>query len=338
MKISQLEIERFRGIKRCKLVFPDHVVLIGDNNTGKSTVFEAIDLALGPDRLNRRSVIDEHDFYRGEYLQVDGEEPRQIKVEVIITRLNDEQRFRFMDYIEWWDESKKELHTVPPVEAVDGVSIEPALRVTFLGFYDPEEDDFSTNTYFSRSLTESDTPQLFKKKDKQFCGFLYLRSLRTGSRALSLEHGSLLDIILRLKEIRPQMWEKTINEVGAFNVASDPALGISGVLESIEAAITKYVPREWGVTPHLKVSNLTREHLRKVVTAFIATGESEHAAPFYRQGTGTINMLVLAMLSQIAEDKQNVIFAMEEPETAIPPYAQKRIIHEVRNLSVQSLF
>jgi len=75
-----------------------------------------------------------------------------------------------------------------------------------------------------------------------------------------------------------------------------------------------------------------------VVTAFIATGNSDHAAPFYRQGTGTINMLVLAMLSQIAEDKQNVIFAMEEAETAIPPYAQKRIVHELRKLSAQSLF
>jgi putative ATP-dependent endonuclease of OLD family len=49
-------------------------------------------------------------------------------------------------------------------------------------------------------------------------------------------------------------------------------------------------------------------------------------------------MLVLAMLTQIAQDKQNVIFAMEEPETAIPPYAQKRIIHEIRKLSSQSLF
>ena len=338
MKICQLDIERFRGIKKCKLFFPDHVVLIGDNNTGKSTVFEAIDLALGPDRLSRRPVIDEHDFYLGEYLQVEGEETKQIKIEVTIIGLNNEQRNRFVDYIEWWDESQKALHTVPPVEAVDGASIESALRVTFIGFYDFEEDDFSGNTYFSRSLAESDTPQFFKKKDKQYCGFLYLRSLRTGSRALSLEHGSLLDIILRLKEIRPQMWEKTIDEVGTFNVASDPDLGISGVLESIEAAIKKYVPREWGVTPHLKVSNLTREHLRKIVTAFIATGEGEHAAPFYRQGTGTLNLLVLAMLSQIAEDKQNVIFAMEEPETAIPPYAQKRIVHEVRNLSVQSLF
>jgi putative ATP-dependent endonuclease of OLD family len=86
------------------------------------------------------------------------------------------------------------------------------------------------------------------------------------------------------------------------------------------------------------VSALTRRHLREVITAFIATGDGEHAAPYFRQGTGTINILLLAMLSQIAEDKQNVIFAMEEPETAIPPYAQKRIVHELRKLSAQSIF
>ena len=92
------------------------------------------------------------------------------------------------------------------------------------------------------------------------------------------------------------------------------------------------------IQPHLRVSALTRRHLREVITAFIATGNGGHSAPYYRQGTGTINMLLLAMLSQIAEDKQNVIFAMEEPETAIPPYAQKNIIHELRKLSAQTLF
>jgi putative ATP-dependent endonuclease of OLD family len=109
------------------------------------------------------------------------------------------------------------------------------------------------------------------------------------------------------------------------------------VLGSINKALKKYVPKEWGAEPHLRVSMLTREHLRKVITAFIATGDGPHAAPFFRQGSGTINMLVLAMLSQIAEDKQNVIFAMEEVETAIPPYAQKRIVHELRNLAAQSI-
>lgn len=385
MKLSCLKIENFRGIKSTELLFPNHVVLIGDNNTGKSTILEALDLVLGPDRLRRRPPIDEHDFYIGKYLFISNpreaaEQPSstdapydvetvvdeetqptvernvqesepvlegqrnteknivQIKIEATITNLSAEQKRYFRDYIEWWNQDEEVLYITADIEGIDDDAIQAALRVTFIGEYDVEEDDFVGNTYFSRSLEEGGTPQFFGRRDKQLCGFLYLRSLRTGSRALSLEHGSLLDIILRLKEIRPQIWESTINDLASFDVASEPELGISGVLESINAALKKYVPKEWGIEPHLRVSTLTREHLRKVITAFVATGEGSHSAPYYRQGTGTINMLVLAMLSQIAEDKQNVIFAMEEPETAIPPYAQKRIVHEIRCLATQSLF
>jgi putative ATP-dependent endonuclease of OLD family len=347
VKIYSVAIENFRGIRATKLLLPDHAVLIGDNNTGKSSIFEAIDLALGPDRLSRRPPVDEHDFYQGNYLAaagpeaVEGEAPPdapKITIEVTITNLSAEQQARFGGSIEWLDTVADVFYEAPNPAGVDAANINAALRVTFIGAYDADEDDFTGYTYFTRSLTEEDTPTPFSKKDKQHCGFLFLRSLRTGSRALSLEHGSLLDIILRLKEIRPQMWEGTIGTLADFDVASDPAIGISGVLDSIDQSLKKYVPREWGVKPHLKVSNLTREHLRKVVTAFIATGAGDHAAPFFRQGTGTINMLVLAMLSQIAEDKQNVIFAMEEVETAIPPYAQKRIVHELRKLAAQSLF
>jgi putative ATP-dependent endonuclease of OLD family len=337
MKVARLIVQNFRGIKECKLFFLDHVVLVGDNNVGKSTLLEAIDLALGPDRLNHHPKIDEHDFFLGNYIGTENEPKKEVRVEACVMGLNEEQQARFKDYIEWWNTNTKVFQDAP-IGGVDHADVYTAIRVTFVGYYDPEEDDFKGETYFSRSLEEGGTPQVFYKKDKQYCGFLYLRSLRTASRALSLEHGSLLDIILRIKEIRPQMWEKTIGKLSELKVARDPELGISGVLESIEAAIRNYVPREWGVTPHLKVTNLTRENLRKVITAFIATGDGDHVAPFYRQGTGTINILVLAMLTQIARDKQNVIFAMEEPETAIPPYAQKRIIHEIRKLSSQSLF
>jgi putative ATP-dependent endonuclease of OLD family len=349
-------------------LLPKHGVLIGDNNIGKTIILEALDLVLGPDRLNRQPPIDEHDFFRGEYKtktavmkaggdpqhnaaaaapenvaqaakgeEVPTEAPR-IEIEAIIADLSDEQKAKFGDYVEFWDLTTDTFYDQPDLAGVDSSHITEALRVTFHGWYNEEEDDFEGRTFFTRSLTEDDRPMPFSRRDKQVCGFLYLRSLRTGSRALSLERGSLLDIILRLKEVRPQMWEDTLGNLSAISVASDPELGISPVLESIDTALKKYVPEEWGVRPHLKVSNLTREHLRNVITAFIATGEGDHAAPYYRQGTGTINMLVLAMLSQIAEDRQNVIFAMEEPETAIPPYAQKRIVHEVRKLASQTLF
>ncbi len=362
MRATRVRIKNFRGIGEAALLLPKHGVLIGDNNTGKTTILEALDLVLGPDRLNRLPPIDEHDFFRGDYLlkpaahpveaaeavegggdaellaeEVAAKQPR-IEIEVTVADLTEEQKGKFGDYTEFWDGATDTFYDEPNPAGLDAASITEALRITFLGWYDADEDDFEGKTYFTRSLTEGDWPEPFSKKHKQVCGFLYLRSLRTGSRALSLERGSLLDIILRLKEVRPQMWETTLSTLAEVAVASDPKLGISPVLESINTALKKYVPKEWGVEPHLKVSNLTREHLRKVITAFLATGDGDHAAPFYRQGTGTINMLVLAMLSQIAHDKQNVIFAMEEPETAIPPYAQKRIVHEVRKLASQALF
>lgn len=338
MKVSRLIINNFRGIKQAELLLPDHAVLIGDNNVGKSTVLEALDLVLGPDRINRRPPIDEHDFFNGRYLpSAQGQEPPEIHIEATITHMDADQRIRFNHYVEWWDNGEKRLHTAPPPDAVDHDHITHALRVAFSGTYDRDEDDFLGATYFPKSDDEGER-RPFTKKDKQYCGFLYLRSLRTGRRALSLEHGSLLDIILRIKELRPQIWQQTIDALAVHDVASDPSLGISGILDSVDESLKTFVPREWGVAPRLKVSNLTREHLREVITAFIATGEGAHAAPFYRQGTGTINLLVLAMLSQIAKDKPNVMFAMEEPETAIPPYTQKRIVHEVRGLSGQTLF
>jgi len=68
LKVSRLKVHNFRGIKEASLLFPDHAVLIGDNNVGKTTVLEAIDLVLGPDRLSRRPPVDEHDFHLGQYL------------------------------------------------------------------------------------------------------------------------------------------------------------------------------------------------------------------------------------------------------------------------------
>jgi len=243
MQISRLKIENFRGIETASIILSKHSVLIGDNNTGKTTILEAIDLVLGPDRLNRTPPIDEHDFYQGKYIthvsatevaeghaaedaedaavsddqvacNIAVEAPR-IEIEVTIADLTEEQKGRFGDYTEFWDTETNTFYVETNPEGIDAASITEALRVTFIGCYDPEEDDFEGKTYFTRSLSEGDRPVWFSKKDKQICGFLYLRSLRTGSRALSLERGSLLDIIMRLKEVRPQMWEDTIGKLAS---------------------------------------------------------------------------------------------------------------------------
>lgn len=342
MRIVKLKIGNFRGIKECDLIFTSQTVLVGDNNTGKSTILEAIDLVLGPERLSRRPIIDEHDFFVGDYLDKDGK-PITITIEVTITDLNNEQLAHFINNIEWWDDTNKSLLEEPPPEKTDDDDVVPALRVGFRGYYDSDEDDFIGETYYLSPVLDDGRYSMFRTSDKRKCGFLLLRTLRTGSRALSLERGSLLDIILKLKELKPQMWEDVLLELRGIYVASKPELGISEILESVQSALREIVPIECGDSPTIRVSQLTREHLRQILTVFMGTGDlngegKEYFAPFQHQGTGTINTLVLSLLTIIAELKQNVIFAMEEPEIAIPPHTQKRIIRSVINKSSQAIF
>ena len=346
MRIVGLTIENFRGIKSADLHFPLQGVLVGDNNSGKSTVLEAMDLVLGPDRLSRRPPINEHDFYCGQYLSrtEEGEpEAIQIRIRVTLSDLSDEQVRRFRDNIEWWSTKEKKLLDGPPASSTDDEGVEAALRVDFTGWYDAEEDDFFGETYFVSPESEDGSRTPFRTSDKRKCGFLFLRTLRTGSRALSLERGSLLDIILRMQEKRLQMWEEVLEQLRELPVAEDPELGITDTLQEVQDAVRAIVPSDWARDPHLRVSDLTRETLRRVLTVFMATGETdaageEYSAPFSYQGTGTINTLVLALLSMIADLKENVIFAMEEPEIAIPPHTQKRVIASVRQKSGQAFF
>jgi putative ATP-dependent endonuclease of OLD family len=172
---------------------------------------------------------------------------------------------------------------------------------------------------------------------KRLFGFLYLRALRTGSRALSLERGSLLDIILRTKGIRTTLWEKTIQRLRDLDLEADAA-EITPVLRSVEQRLSRYIAMEApGHATKLHVSELTRDHLRKTMAFFLALSPDQSHVPFAHAGTGTLNTLVLALLSFIAELKPDtVIFAMEEPEIAVPPHTQRRIAHYLLTKTTQA--
>lgn len=341
MHLVRIRVRNFRGIASGEVHLHGHTAFIGDNNAGKSTLLEAVDLVLGPERLSRRPVIDEHDFYAGTYVDSTKNEVVPIQVEVIVAGLSDEQQRHFRDHIEWWDTPAKSLLAGAPPEGTDAPHVSAAMRVFFNGWYDVEEDDFAGDTYYATPEMPDGSYLRFSASDKRKCGFLYLRTLRTGARALSLERGSLLDVILRLKETRLTMWEDLLDQLRALPVGETE--GIGELLVAVQDAVKHYVPSDWAEQPHMRVSDLTRDMLRRTLTVFMGTGAkkpdgSTYSAPYQHQGTGTINTLVLALLSMIAELKQSVIFAMEEPEIALPPHTQKRIINSLRQKSAQAIF
>jgi len=211
------------------------------------------------------------------------------------------------------------------------------LRLVTVAKYDSDEDQFTARTIYATDEATED-PRGISNRIKRSIGFLYLRALRTGSRALSLERGSLLDIILRMKEVRTGLWEKTRDRLMNLDPPIDEAASELGpILDEIENRLTDYIPTagEERAT-RLFVSQLTREHLRKTIAFFLCMSNGESAIPFQEVGTGTLNTIVLALLTFIAEIKRdNVIFAMEEPEIALPPHTQRRIVNYLLNKTNQ---
>lgn len=63
MKLRRLQIENFRGIKNLDMELGDTTVLIGENNTGKTAVLDALRFALRDVRSRRGCAFDTYDFH-----------------------------------------------------------------------------------------------------------------------------------------------------------------------------------------------------------------------------------------------------------------------------------
>lgn len=64
MKLSKLKIKNFKSIKELELNFPESgiLILVGENNAGKSNIIRAIDLICGESWIGKEKLED-HDYY-----------------------------------------------------------------------------------------------------------------------------------------------------------------------------------------------------------------------------------------------------------------------------------
>jgi putative ATP-dependent endonuclease of OLD family len=298
MQIRRLTMSNFRSVACGHVVFGGHTVLIGGNSVGKSTVCEALDLLLGPDRLSRTNAINEHDFHRRTYLDEDGN-PIKIELEVVLTDLTPELETKYRAHREYWDiKSEALLDEQDEPEDTELDHVVPALRIVFEGIYDKEEDEFSAQTYFaSPPPEEGEARARVSRPSKREFGFIYLRALRTGARALSLERGSLLDIILRLKDDdRSAMWEQTLGQLESLDPPIDQIPQLKDILQDIDERARRFIPlTAGGQAFRLSPSALTREDLRRSITLFGSSERSNTPVPYWRLGSGVINALVFSL-------------------------------------------
>ena len=63
MFLEQIDIVNFRGITHLTLKLDETTVLIGENNTGKSTVLEALQICLSRSLTRKGDIFSEYDYH-----------------------------------------------------------------------------------------------------------------------------------------------------------------------------------------------------------------------------------------------------------------------------------
>lgn len=347
MRVSRVRIKNFRGISEGRVDFDGNALLVGGNSVGKSTVCEALDLVLGPERMFRRPVIDEYDFFGANY-QPEAEVTPQVEIEVVLLDLSATAQTRFSNYVRKWSVADRDFADQYP-NAVDEADKHPwCLPLVFVGRFDQNEDDFEGNTFFLHPTPVADdlSPEstvlgegrrIFGRDDKRYCGYLYLRTNRTGARAMSFQRGSLLDTIVRLEDqATGELWERARASLADLDLRNESKL--NAILGEVEERVGRFMSLDSNGI-HLHPSDLTRESIRETLRVFVTALPGHHAVPFNRLSTGSLNLLVFALLTYIAELKgdHSVIFAMEEPEIALPPHAQRRLVDFVARRMGQAI-
>ena len=172
MRVARLTIKHFRCVKSATLHFTGHTLLVGANNIGKSTVCEALDLVLGPDRLSKFPPVEEFDFYNAEYCDADGK-TLSWRVEVVLTHLSAEVENACGTHLEFWNEDGKRTLDRGEIAQTDAPQTTPCLRIETVGQYDPEEDEFEAQTNFCHGTRADGSPEQVSKRIKRMLGFIY---------------------------------------------------------------------------------------------------------------------------------------------------------------------
>lgn len=342
MKILQMKVQNFRGIRNLCWTPGQHNVLIGQINSGKSTLLNAIGLVLDPDVGRRPQPITESDFI-GMNVMEDGK-PVSIDIEIVLGDMTEIEEREFLEYLEPWDRQTTRLLTEGPDASVyeDKERYSFAMRMAFRARFDPTEDaiqpvwHYPKFSYLTNDLDFRPCP----RADREKVGFFLIPAEREAKHALSFTRHSALDKALRAEGVSLDTQLKGIvEEVRGKGLLLFGNPGFSDLISSVERQVSALLPLEAsGKRPlFFDLSTMGHYDLMNILRAYIALADQDKPYPVSSQGTGTRQILVLSALRVLSSRRQRTIIALEEPETGLHPHMQKALLRDLMGTAQQTL-
>lgn len=337
MRVATIKIENFRGIRNGFVRFGKHPVLVGDNNTGKTTLIEALTLVLGRDRLVRE--LTEHDFYGSCPLPAD-----RIKLVATITDFSNDDPEQSSQWfregravVKWLDEMTGTVHPLRDNQAwklccqiaVQARFDHESLAVEMLRYFHDHDDPIDPFA--------EDTPAVVPGKLIQELSFYLVRASRTWDKVFSWGNELFKRAVLAAAAQPAGALLAERDRLRAPDQPIDTDPGIEPLIQNLNKELALSFPNAPQV--QLRLTGTDSRSVMEAVSAHFASADGI-SIPASRQGSGLVSMQGVLLLLELGRARATsggeFLMALEEPEIHLPPSAQQRLLHRVQALSTQT--
>jgi putative ATP-dependent endonuclease of the OLD family len=330
--LSKIDIANFRGIKKLSLSLDETTVLIGENNTSKTSILDAIQLCLSRTVRGKAQVFSEYDYHLAEKKsQPVDSDPIEITLHFAERKEGD-----------WPDEI---VQVVADGVQVNGKGLQSVtLRIT--SGYDEAAQDFITDwdclDLAGEPLIKAKQPR-FLIQLQQLAPVFYLAALRDAAqefRARSQFWGPFVRSVKVDPVLREEL-EKSLSELNQKVLDSHESF--DKVKERLKRTST-FVPLDskepvWIEAIPGKVFDMLSR------TQVLLASKTGARLPIGRHGEGTQSLAVICLFDAFLESQLEgryekfaiPIIALEEPEAHLHPSAIRAVGKMLQEFKGQKL-
>ncbi|MBP1908570.1 ATP-dependent nuclease [Methanolobus bombayensis] len=329
MFLTNVQIENFRGITSLEIELNhDITVLIWENNSGKTSVLEALRIGMNLIKSDRVFNFSEYDFYRNNEIK---KKEQFLPINLTFTYEETEEHP--------WDE--KIIQTLNEVIVGEEYS---KIKLRTSGWFDNEEGELKQSYCF---LDDADNEmvgkQSFLKEIRKLRPFYYLSALRDAKeefrsqatfwsaflKSKSLNDDTRIELESELEEVNKKI-------VGSHLSFQDVVTEVKQLSTLISVGDANNVSIDPKPADFYKTIRYTDVNIPTVTNTKV---------PIYNHGEGTQSLCVLLLFSAYLKTRIKVdvnrlaepIIAIEEPEAHLHPNAIRAIWPILSNLPGQKI-
>ncbi|NUO79278.1 ATP-binding protein, partial [candidate division KSB1 bacterium] len=334
-QITEIRIENFRSLADIWLPLRRHTVLIGENNSGKTSFLDAIALVFA--ESDSRFSVDDI-FLEADKPQAPRD--RKARVDIRIEPIDDQHEFKdevrglFGDAIQVGKGEEKDYLTIRAELGWDKVREDYQRKRSFLKGWARTKKEAEQIQVLSRPMPRRELMELFP--------FYYLDAKRDIHEQLHSRQsfwGKLASDLQLEGEIQKKI-ESVLLEASELIRAGSPVLAhLQQRLEELYRTVTsEHAGVEITPLPHQ-----IRDLVRGMDVLFKTRGA--HAFPINRHGMGARSMAALLVFRAYIDWHQKrskeieplPIIALEEPEAHLHPHAQRALFDQIAEIKGQKL-